>query len=74
MSNLVAQMFHEVLGNGDPYFIGVQNPGGTRDSFDSGDITYKEAALTLPFANTLLTTRLTGTQFQNGLGTAMAAQ
>ena len=67
MSNLVAQMFHEVLGNGDPYFIGVQNPGGTRDSFDSGDITYKEAALTLPFANTLLTTRLTGTQFNTVL-------
>lgn len=67
MSNLVAQMFHEVLGNGDPYFIGVQNPGGTRDSFDSGDITYKEAALTLPFANTLLTTRLTGTQFKTVL-------
>lgn len=67
MSNLVAQMFHEVLGNGDPYFIGVQNPGGTRDSFDSGDIAYKEAALTLPFANTLLTTRLTGTQFKTVL-------
>ena len=64
MSNMVAQMFREVLGGDDPYFIGVQNPGGTRDSFDSGEITYKEAALTLPFANTLMTTRLTGAQFK----------
>ena len=64
MSNMVAQMFREVLGGDDPYFIGVQNPGGTRDSFNSGEITYKEAALTLPFANTLMTTRLTGAQFK----------
>ena len=64
MSNMVAQMFREVLGGDDPYFIGVQNPGGTRDSFDSGEITYKEAALALPFANTLMTTRLTGAQFK----------
>ena len=67
MSNMVAQMFREVLGGNDPYFIGVQNPGGTRDSFDSGEITYKEAALTLPFANTLMTTRLTGAQFKTVL-------
>ena len=64
MSNMVAQMLREVLGGDDPYFIGVQNPGGTRDSFNSGEITYKEAALTLPFANTLMTTRLTGAQFK----------
>lgn len=67
MSNMVAQMFREVLGGNDPYFIGVQNPGGTRDSFDSGEIIYKEAALALPFANTLMTTRLTGTQFKTVL-------
>lgn len=67
MSNMVAQMFREVLGGDDPNFIGVQNPGGTRDSFDSGEITYKEAALALPFANTLMTTRLTGAQFKTVL-------
>ena len=67
MSNMVAQMFREVLGGDDPYFIGVQNPGGTRDSFDSGEITYKEAALALPFANTLMATRLTGAQFKTVL-------
>ncbi len=62
MSNLVAQMFYDVLGGGDPNFIGVQNPGGTRADFDSGDITYAEAAAVLPFANTLMTTQLTGAQ------------
>ena len=67
MSNMVAQMFREVLSNDDPYFIGVQNPGGTRDSFNAGEITYKEAALALPFANTLMTTRLTGAQFKTVL-------
>ena len=64
---MVVQMFREVLGGDDPYFIGVQNPGGTRDSFDSGEITYKEDALALPFANTLMTTRLTGAQFKTVL-------
>ena len=67
MSNMVAQMFREVLGNDDPDFIGLQNPGGTRDSFDAGEITYKEAALALPFANTLMTTQLTGAQFKTVL-------
>ncbi|MHA6513668.1 bifunctional metallophosphatase/5'-nucleotidase [Tessaracoccus sp. Z1128] len=63
MSNLVAEMFHEVLGGGDAEFIGIQNPGGTRDSFDAGDVTLREAALTLPFANSLFTTQVTGAQF-----------
>ena len=67
MSNLVAQMFADVLGGDDPEFIGVQNPGGTRDSFDKGDVTFREAALTLPFANSLFTTQLTGAQFKTVL-------
>ncbi|WP_353080896.1 bifunctional metallophosphatase/5'-nucleotidase [Tessaracoccus lapidicaptus] len=62
MSNLVAQMFAETLGEDDPEFIGVQNPGGTRDSFDAGEVTYQEAAMVLPFANSLFTTELTGAQ------------
>ena len=36
MSNRVAQMFHDVLGKGDKNFIGMQNPGGTRNDFDEG--------------------------------------
>lgn len=67
MSNLVAEMFFEVLSDGDPEFIGLQNPGGTRDSFDAGDVTLSEAALTLPFANSLFTTQITGTQFKTVL-------
>lgn len=67
MSNLVAKMFADVLGNGDPEFIGLQNPGGTRADFDAGDITYAEAAAVLPFANTLKTTQLTGAQVKTVL-------
>lgn len=67
MSNMVAQMFKETLGADDDTFIGVQNPGGTRDSFDKGDITFREAALTLPFANSLFTTQITGAQFKTVL-------
>ena len=60
ITNAVAQMFHEVLGDGDAEFIGVQNPGGTRASFDAGEISYREAAMALPFANSLFVTELTG--------------
>lgn len=63
MTNMVAQMFYDTLSNGNDEFIGIQNPGGTRDSFDKGDITYEEAALVLPFANSLYTTEITGAQF-----------
>lgn len=64
MSNTVAQMFKEQLQTeeNEDSFIGVQNPGGTRSSFDRGTITYKEAAGVLPFANSLMTTQLTGAQ------------
>ena len=62
MTNMVAQMFFDVGGADADSVIGVQNPGGTRSSFDGGDITYKEAANTLPFANSLFTTELTGAQ------------
>ncbi|MDO5065829.1 MAG: 5'-nucleotidase C-terminal domain-containing protein [Propionibacteriaceae bacterium] len=67
MSNAVAEMFYDTLSNGNPEFIGIQNPGGTRDSFNQGEITYKEAALALPFANSLMTTEITGAQFKTVL-------
>lgn len=63
MNNMVAQMFYDKMSNGNDEFIGIQNPGGTRTSFNKGDITYEEAALVLPFANSLFTTELTGAQF-----------
>ncbi|MDO5734988.1 MAG: bifunctional UDP-sugar hydrolase/5'-nucleotidase [Propionibacteriaceae bacterium] len=64
MSNIVAQMFKEQLQTEEDAdsFIGVQNPGGTRASFDRGTVTYREAANVLSFANSLMTTRLTGAQ------------
>lgn len=64
MTNAVAQMFYDKLSGGDDEFIGIQNPGGTRDSFNAGDITYREAAMALPFANSLFTTQITGAQFK----------
>lgn len=67
MSNMVAQMFKDTLGKDDPNFIGIQNPGGTRASLQSGEITYKDAALVLPFANSLMTTTVTGEQFKQVL-------
>lgn len=47
--------------------IGVMNPGGLRDDLlgtgdSSGPVTYREAANVQPFANTLITTELTGAQ------------
>lgn len=67
MTNMVAQMFKDVLGKDDPSFIGIQNPGGTRASLLNSDITYKDAALVLPFANTLMTTKISGAQFKKVL-------
>lgn len=50
MSNTVAQMFKEQLQTGDDAddFIGIQNPGGTRDSFDRGTITYRRPQTSHP--------------------------
>ncbi|MGL5406049.1 MAG: bifunctional metallophosphatase/5'-nucleotidase [Propionibacteriaceae bacterium] len=67
LTDLVAQMFYERLSQGNPEFIGLQNPGGTRADLDKGDITYAEANAVLPFANTLMTTQVTGAQFKTVL-------
>lgn len=71
MHQLVAQFFGDVLKSNNNYggqnLIGVQNPGGTRAGFDEGPITLKEAALALPFANTIKSTELTGAQFKKVL-------
>ena len=62
LSDVAAQMFHDTLAAGKPNVIGIQNPGGTRADLNAGDITYADAAAVLPFANSLMTTQLTGTQ------------
>lgn len=67
MTDMVAQSFYDRLGNGDPNFIGMQNPGGSRDDLPAGDVSYQQAAAVLPFANTLMTTRITGAQLKTVL-------
>ncbi|NLT29033.1 MAG: bifunctional metallophosphatase/5'-nucleotidase [Propionibacterium sp.] len=69
MANFIADMLRdrlapEHLGGA---MIGLQNPGGTRADWDQGVLTYGEAAAVLPFANTLVTTTLTGAQFKQVL-------
>ncbi|OYO02671.1 5'-nucleotidase C-terminal domain-containing protein [Enemella evansiae] len=67
MSDTVAQMFYDQLSAGNPNFIGMQNPGGTRADINAGEITYEEAASILPFANSLMTTEITGAQLKTVL-------
>ncbi len=67
MTNMVADMFFDTLSDGDASFIGMQNPGGTRADLASGDITYAAAAAVLPFANSLMTTKVTGAQLKQVL-------
>lgn len=67
-TNLVAEFFGDVLDGNALYdgkkVIGVQNPGGTRAGLPKGDVTYKDAALALPFANTIKSTEITGAQLK----------
>ncbi|MGX5697556.1 ExeM/NucH family extracellular endonuclease [Agromyces soli] len=42
--------------------ITFMNPGGLRDDILNGEVTYKEAAVVQPFANTLVSMTLTGAQ------------
>lgn len=45
----------------------VMNPGGLRADLASGEVTYREAANVQPFANTLVTVRMTGAQLKSVL-------
>ncbi|MBL0749005.1 ExeM/NucH family extracellular endonuclease, partial [Nocardioides baculatus] len=63
LGNLVAEIQREAT-QAD---IGVMNPGGLRDDLigtgdGAGPVTYREAANVQPFANTLVTTVLTGAE------------
>ena len=65
LGNLVAEIQREATGAD----IGVMNPGGLRDDLigtgnGPGPVTYREAANVQPFANTLVTTELTGAQLK----------
>jgi len=69
LSNLLAQQVLETV-NGVEGFsadIGIQNPGGVRDDLippDDRSINYGQAALVLPFNNTLKTAEFTGAQIK----------
>lgn len=67
-TNLVAKFFGDVLDGNALYagkkIIGIQNPGGTRAGLPAGDVTYKDASLALPFANTIKSTEITGAQLK----------
>lgn len=57
-------------GGAEPAVIAFMNPGGLRaDLLHAGDgiVTYKEAALVQPFANTLVTMDLTGSEIRSVL-------
>lgn len=47
--------------------IAFMNPGGLRADIASGPVTYKEAAVVQPFANTLVVLDLTGAQIRQAL-------
>ncbi|MFJ2977830.1 bifunctional metallophosphatase/5'-nucleotidase [Curtobacterium sp. NPDC087082] len=47
--------------------IAFMNPGGLRADIASGTVTYKEAAVVQPFANTLVVLDLTGAQIRQAL-------
>lgn len=66
LTHLVANMYRDQLA--DPSRggaqIGVANPGGTRADLAAGSLSFAAAAAVLPFANTLMTARLSGSQLK----------
>ena len=71
LGNLVADIQLWATSNaafgGEPAEIAFMNPGGVRDDLlygADGQVTYKEVANVQPFANTLVTMDLTGTQLK----------
>jgi 5'-nucleotidase len=74
LGNLEAQVWYEAMNAPDKAGadLGVQNPGGVRTDLKyaasgteaPGEVTYAEAASVNPFANTLVTTDITGAQLK----------
>ena len=71
LGNLVADIQLWATSNagfgGEPAEIAFMNPGGVRTDLsygEDGKVTYKEVATVQPFANTLVTMHLTGTQLR----------
>ncbi len=67
--NLVADAFRSRTGTQ----IALTNPGGIRTNLPAGPITYGKIFEILPFENTLVTMRVTGSQLKNSLAVDITA-
>ncbi|GAA3942241.1 choice-of-anchor I family protein [Microbacterium soli] len=72
LGNTVADVYLWATSNenyaGTPAQIAIMNPGGLRDDLlygQDGTLTYRQVANVQPFANTLVTVELTGTQLKS---------
>lgn len=66
LTHLVANMYRDQLAapSRGGVQIGVANPGGTRADLAADNLSFDAAAAVLPFANTLMTAHLRGSQFK----------
>ena len=63
--NLLAEGFWEYSKQlAKPADLGVMNPGGIRDDFNAGDVTFKESNTVQPFGNVFGTADYTGAQIK----------
>jgi len=69
LGNFVADVQKWSLNSDQPRGVQIafMNPGGLRADLASGEVTYAEAAAVQPFANTLVSMRLTGAQIKSVL-------
>ncbi|WP_144762989.1 bifunctional UDP-sugar hydrolase/5'-nucleotidase [Curtobacterium sp. 9128] len=67
LGNFVAEVQRSATEDRQGAQIAFMNPGGLRADIESGSVTYKEAAVVQPFANTLVVLDLTGAQIKQAL-------
>ncbi|MCJ1714207.1 5'-nucleotidase C-terminal domain-containing protein [Curtobacterium sp. VKM Ac-2922] len=67
LGNFVAEVQRSATQDRQGAQIAFMNPGGLRADLAGGDVTYKEAAVVQPFANTLVVLDLTGAQVEQAL-------
>jgi 5'-nucleotidase len=67
LGNFVAEVQRTATAERQGSQIAFMNPGGLRADLLGGTVTYKEAALVQPFANTLVVLDLTGAQIEQAL-------
>jgi 5'-nucleotidase len=71
--SLLADLVADALREAGQTQVGIHNTGGIRARIDKGPITWGEVFEALPFQNTLITMRLTGSQLKKVLGTRVHA-